>query len=63
MEDLGKIKMPFGSFKGKALEHIYKWDREYLTWVRYNCGQPIADQVADFLAQKNKEIVERGKNK
>ncbi|HLS54067.1 MAG TPA: DUF3820 family protein [Tissierellaceae bacterium] len=28
-----KYKMPFGKYKGKTLEEIYKRDKSYLAWM------------------------------
>jgi len=59
---LADYKFPFGSHKGKTLEQIYKADPNYLMWARDELNPPVSDKVADYLAEKNREIVDRGKN-
>lgn len=55
------MRMPFGSYKGKTLEQIYRVDPQYLMWARDEMKPPISEKIADFIAEKNRQIIERGK--
>lgn len=49
--------MPFGSYKGKTFETIYKIEPDYLVWARDNLKPPLSDRISDFLKEKNREII------
>lgn len=53
---------PFGSYKGKTLEQVYKIDPQYLVWARDEIkDRSVNDAVSYFLQKKNWEIADRAK--
>lgn len=53
---------PFGSYKGKTLEQVYKTDPQYLVWARDEIkDRDVSDAVSYFLQKKNREIADRAK--
>ena len=52
--------MPFGQYQGKTLGWLYKNDAPYLLWAREKLTAfDIGKQIAEFIHQKNLEIINR----
>lgn len=61
MIDPEKWKLPFGSYKGRALGEVYKTDPSYVAWLRDEASPPASTYAEALIRKKNKEIIERGK--
>lgn len=53
---LMKEVMPFGKHKGRTLEKMFHFDRQYLEWFAANVQHPLAEKIKIVLEDRDSRV-------